>query len=153
MIVQNRAEPVATPLRQALRRRMTRPQRHRLLQGYPMAPLLSPVPPGFDPFRGLDLDDTRPLLVGVLGDHYSGAFGSIGDAVSFLFLVSIPGFWLLWRYLPESVSRFPAPEAFGHLLQAHGFPHVEIVPLAMGIVYLYVARTAGERRPADARVV
>jgi demethylmenaquinone methyltransferase/2-methoxy-6-polyprenyl-1,4-benzoquinol methylase len=58
-----------------------------------------------------------------------------------------------YDYLPESVSRFPAPEAFGHLLQAHGFPHVEIVPLAMGIVYLYVARTAGERRPADARVV
>ena len=58
-----------------------------------------------------------------------------------------------YDYLPESVSRFPAPEAFGHLLQAHGFPHVEIVPLAMGIVYLYVARTAGERRPTDARVV
>ena len=58
-----------------------------------------------------------------------------------------------YDYLPESVSRFPAPEAFGHLLQAHGFPNVEIVPLAMGIVYLYVARTAGERRPTDARVV
>src|SRR5262245_58762419 len=66
MIVQDRAEPVATPLRQALRRRITRPQRHRLLQGYPMAPLLSPAPPGFDPFNGLDLDDARPLLVGVL---------------------------------------------------------------------------------------
>lgn len=54
------------PLRNTLRRRMVRPQRHRLLQGYPMAPLLSPVAPGFDPFRGLDLDDERPLLVGVL---------------------------------------------------------------------------------------
>ena len=58
-----------------------------------------------------------------------------------------------YDYLPESVSRFPPPEAFGHLLQAHGFPHVEIVPLAMGIVYLYVARTAGEQRPAEGRVV
>lgn len=45
-----------------------------------------------------------------------------------------------YEYLPESVSRFPPPEAFGHLLQAHGFPHIEIVPLALGIVYLYVAR-------------
>jgi demethylmenaquinone methyltransferase/2-methoxy-6-polyprenyl-1,4-benzoquinol methylase len=45
-----------------------------------------------------------------------------------------------YEYLPESVSRFPPPEAFGALLQAHGFPHVEIHPLALGIVYLYVAR-------------
>jgi demethylmenaquinone methyltransferase/2-methoxy-6-polyprenyl-1,4-benzoquinol methylase len=45
-----------------------------------------------------------------------------------------------YEYLPESVSRFPPPEAFGRLLQAHGFPHVEIVPLTLGIVYLYVAR-------------
>jgi demethylmenaquinone methyltransferase/2-methoxy-6-polyprenyl-1,4-benzoquinol methylase len=45
-----------------------------------------------------------------------------------------------YEYLPESVSRFPPPEAFGRLLQAHGFPHVEIVPLTLGIVYLYIAR-------------
>jgi demethylmenaquinone methyltransferase / 2-methoxy-6-polyprenyl-1,4-benzoquinol methylase len=45
-----------------------------------------------------------------------------------------------YEYLPESVSRFPPPEGFGSLLQAHGFPHVEIVPLTLGIVYLYVAR-------------
>jgi demethylmenaquinone methyltransferase/2-methoxy-6-polyprenyl-1,4-benzoquinol methylase len=45
-----------------------------------------------------------------------------------------------YDYLPESVSRFPAPEAFGQLLQDCGFPHVEIVPLSFGIVYLYVAQ-------------
>lgn len=45
-----------------------------------------------------------------------------------------------YEYLPESVSRFPPPEAFGRLLQASGFPHVEIVPLTLGIVYLYIAR-------------
>ena len=45
-----------------------------------------------------------------------------------------------YDYLPESVSRFPAPEAFGHMLQECGFPHVEIVPLSFGIVYLYVAQ-------------
>ncbi len=45
-----------------------------------------------------------------------------------------------YAYLPESVSRFPPPEAFGRLLQANGFPHVEIVPLTLGIVYLYIAR-------------
>lgn len=45
-----------------------------------------------------------------------------------------------YAYLPESVGRFPPPEAFGQVLQAAGFPHVAIVPLALGIVYLYVAR-------------
>ncbi|HXE80167.1 MAG TPA: bifunctional demethylmenaquinone methyltransferase/2-methoxy-6-polyprenyl-1,4-benzoquinol methylase UbiE [Vicinamibacterales bacterium] len=45
-----------------------------------------------------------------------------------------------YSYLPESVGRFPPPEAFGQLLQANGFPHVSIVPLTLGIVYLYVAR-------------
>lgn len=45
-----------------------------------------------------------------------------------------------YEYLPESVSRFPPPETFGRLLQDRGFPHVEIIPLTLGIVYLYVAR-------------
>jgi len=45
-----------------------------------------------------------------------------------------------YAYLPESVGRFPAPETFGQLLQASGFPHVSIVPLTLGIVYLYIAR-------------
>jgi demethylmenaquinone methyltransferase / 2-methoxy-6-polyprenyl-1,4-benzoquinol methylase len=45
-----------------------------------------------------------------------------------------------YEYLPESVSRFPPPEEFGRLLQVNGFPHVEIIPLTLGIVYLYVAR-------------
>ncbi len=46
-----------------------------------------------------------------------------------------------YAYLPESVGQFPPPEEFGQLLQASGFPHVEVVPLSLGIVYLYVAQT------------
>jgi demethylmenaquinone methyltransferase/2-methoxy-6-polyprenyl-1,4-benzoquinol methylase len=45
-----------------------------------------------------------------------------------------------YAYLPESVGRFPPPETFGSTLQSAGFPHVTIVPLTLGIVYLYVAR-------------
>jgi demethylmenaquinone methyltransferase / 2-methoxy-6-polyprenyl-1,4-benzoquinol methylase len=44
-----------------------------------------------------------------------------------------------YAYLPESVGQFPPPEEFGGLLQSSGFPHVEVVPLTLGIVYLYVA--------------
>lgn len=44
-----------------------------------------------------------------------------------------------YSYLPASVERFPSPEAFAGMLQAAGFSRVRAVPLAFGIVYLYVA--------------
>lgn len=43
-----------------------------------------------------------PLLVGVLGDHATGAVGSIGDTVSLLMILWIPGIFIVWRYLPET---------------------------------------------------
>ena len=43
-----------------------------------------------------------PALVGVLGDHSSGAIGNIGDTITFLMVLSIPVVWLVWRYLPET---------------------------------------------------
>jgi MFS family permease len=46
-----------------------------------------------------------PLLVGVLGDHYTGALGSIGDSVSILVLLFLPATWLIWRHLPETKGR------------------------------------------------
>jgi demethylmenaquinone methyltransferase/2-methoxy-6-polyprenyl-1,4-benzoquinol methylase len=45
-----------------------------------------------------------------------------------------------YSYLPESVARFQAPEAFATLLASSGFSHVSTVPLTFGIVYLYIAR-------------
>ena len=46
-----------------------------------------------------------PLLVGVLGDHYTGALGSIGDTVTILVLLFVPATWLIWRHLPETKGR------------------------------------------------
>lgn len=46
-----------------------------------------------------------PLLVGVLGDHYTGALGSVGDTVSILILLFLPATWLVWRHLPETKGR------------------------------------------------
>jgi putative MFS transporter len=43
-----------------------------------------------------------PILVGRLGDHATGAIGSIGDTVSLLMLIWLPGVFLVWRYLPET---------------------------------------------------
>jgi putative MFS transporter len=46
-----------------------------------------------------------PLLVGTLGDHYTGALGSIGDTISVLVLLFLPAVWLCRRHLPESKGR------------------------------------------------
>lgn len=46
-----------------------------------------------------------PLLVGVVGDHYTGALGSVGDTVSIMVLLFLPGTWLIWRHLPETKGR------------------------------------------------
>jgi MFS family permease len=43
-----------------------------------------------------------PVLVGVLGDHATGAVGSIGDSISLLMLLWLPGIWIVLRYIPET---------------------------------------------------
>lgn len=44
--------------------RMDRPQRHRLLHGYPMLPLMDSIEPGRS--IPIQVEESRPLLVGVL---------------------------------------------------------------------------------------
>lgn len=63
-----------------------------------------------------------PLLVGVLGDHYTGALGSIGDTVSLLLLLFVPATWLIWRHLPETQGR--ELEEIEHDLGIHDVPDV-----------------------------
>ena len=53
-------------LRTELTQRVRRTQRHRLLHGYPMAPLLRPLPSPTPPQGRLAPDPCRPLIVGVL---------------------------------------------------------------------------------------
>jgi putative MFS transporter len=44
-----------------------------------------------------------PLVVGVLGDHRTGAIGSIGDTMSVLFLATfLPALFIAWRYIGET---------------------------------------------------
>jgi MFS transporter, putative metabolite:H+ symporter len=46
-----------------------------------------------------------PALIGVLGDHATGAIGNIGDTVSLLMIIQIPGLFLVWRHMPETRGR------------------------------------------------
>jgi putative MFS transporter len=43
-----------------------------------------------------------PALVGILGDHATGAIGNIGDTVTFLMILQIPAAFLVWRFMPET---------------------------------------------------
>ena len=43
-----------------------------------------------------------PALVGILGDHATGAIGNIGDTVTFLMILQIPAAYLVWRFMPET---------------------------------------------------
>ena len=43
-----------------------------------------------------------PALVGILGDHATGAIGNIGDTVTLLMILWLPAIWLVWRYMPET---------------------------------------------------
>ena len=43
-----------------------------------------------------------PALVGILGDHATGAIGNIGDTVTLLMVMQIPAIWLVYRYMPET---------------------------------------------------
>src|SRR5437764_5343657 len=46
-----------------------------------------------------------PALVGILGDHATGAIGNIGDTVTLLMVMQIPAIWLVYRYMPETKRR------------------------------------------------
>ena len=54
--------------------------------------------------------------------------------------------WLLhrdpdtYRYIPESIKRYPGAEGVAAMLRAHGFEDVRVVPLMFGLMTLHVAR-------------
>jgi putative MFS transporter len=43
-----------------------------------------------------------PALVGILGDHATGAIGNIGDTVTLLMILQLPALYLIWRFMPET---------------------------------------------------
>lgn len=65
-----------------------------------------------------------PALVGILGDHATGAIGNIGDTVTLLTLLMLPTLWLIARYLPETKDRELEDIAVG---SASVPPPVEVV--------------------------
>lgn len=57
-----------------------------------------------------------------------------------------------YEYLPASVGAFFPPSAFVALVEGAGFTNVRVVPLTLGIVYLYVAEKRVVPRPGEETV-
>jgi demethylmenaquinone methyltransferase/2-methoxy-6-polyprenyl-1,4-benzoquinol methylase len=81
------------------------------------------------------------LPAGVLGALYRFYFGRVLPLVGGL-LSGSPG---AYAYLPASVAKFPAPEAFGAWLEQAGFVRVTRRRLTGGIAYIHRAEAAPAR--------
>jgi ubiquinone/menaquinone biosynthesis methyltransferase len=47
-----------------------------------------------------------------------------------------------YRYIPESIRRYPGAQGVADLIGTHGFEHVRIVPLCFGLMTLHIASRA-----------
>jgi ubiquinone/menaquinone biosynthesis methyltransferase len=85
--------------------------------------------------RLVSLDFNRPAN-GVIRAAYLGYLTMVGSALG----------WLLhrdpdtYRYIPESIRRYPGASGVRDLLQARGFSDVRVVALLGGLMSLHVAR-------------
>lgn len=52
-----------------------------------------------------------------------------------------------YRYIPESIVRYPGARGIAEFLSAHGFEQVRIVPLCFGLMTLHVASRSGHEPP------
>ena len=78
------------------------------------------------------------LPEGALGTLYRFYFGRVLPRIGGL----VSGNAGAYRYLPDSVERFPAPAAFAALMEEAGFARLRMRPLTGGIAHVY----RGERR-------
>jgi ubiquinone/menaquinone biosynthesis methyltransferase len=97
--------------------------------------------------RLLSLDFNRPTSM-VLRHAFLVYMTLVGSALG----------WALhrdpdtYRYIPESIKRYPGAEGITSLLRASGFAQVRVIPLMLGFMTLHVA-TDLERAPWAPRPV
>jgi ubiquinone/menaquinone biosynthesis methyltransferase len=85
--------------------------------------------------RLLSLDFNRPES-GVVRAAYLTYLTFVGSLLG----------WILhrdpdtYRYIPESIKRYPGAAGVADRLRAHGFAEVKVIPLLFGLMSLHVAR-------------
>ena len=84
--------------------------------------------------RLLSLDFNRPRVAVIRWPY-----------LAYLTLVGALLGWILhrdpdtYRYIPESVKRYPGADGVAHLLRAHGFGAVRVIPVFGGFMTIHVA--------------
>ena len=97
--------------------------------------------------RFLSLDFNRPSSA-LMRAIYFGYLTVVGSALG----------WLLhrdpdtYRYIPESIKRYPGADGVAHLLDAAGFVETRVIPLLGGLMAIHVARKPGASDAAGPRV-
>ncbi|HYU77731.1 MAG TPA: ubiquinone/menaquinone biosynthesis methyltransferase [Vicinamibacterales bacterium] len=92
--------------------------------------------------RLLSLDFNRPENA-LIRSMYLGYLSVVGSALGRLLHRSAD----TYRYIPESIRRYPGAAGLTELLKAHGFARVTVRPLLGGLMTLHVAQQAtGEER-------
>jgi demethylmenaquinone methyltransferase/2-methoxy-6-polyprenyl-1,4-benzoquinol methylase len=93
--------------------------------------------------RLLSLDFNRPSSA-IIRVAYLGYLGVVGAALGSL----LHGDPDTYRYIPESLRRYPGASGISELMRRHGFDVVRVVPIFGGFMSLHVA-TQGvtERHP------
>jgi demethylmenaquinone methyltransferase/2-methoxy-6-polyprenyl-1,4-benzoquinol methylase len=85
--------------------------------------------------RLLSLDFNRPEQP-VVRWVYLAYLGVVGSAFGWL----LHGDPETYRYIPESIRRYPGARGVTRLLEARGFEEVRVVPLLGGLMAIHVAR-------------
>jgi demethylmenaquinone methyltransferase/2-methoxy-6-polyprenyl-1,4-benzoquinol methylase len=85
--------------------------------------------------RLLSLDFNRPENRWVRG-AYLAYLTVVGSALG----LALHGDPDTYRYIPESIHKYPGAEAVARMAERHGFSRVEIVPVLGGLMAIHVAR-------------
>lgn len=85
--------------------------------------------------RLLSLDFNRPRSA-LIRTAYLAYLTVVGSALGWM----LHGDPDTYRYIPESVRRYPGAHGVADLLRAHGFDEVRVIPLFAGFMTLHAAR-------------
>jgi ubiquinone/menaquinone biosynthesis methyltransferase len=88
--------------------------------------------------RLLSLDFNRPRNSIVRG-VYLAYLTIVGSALG----LTLHGDPDTYRYIPESIRRYPGAHAVAQMIRAHGFGDVTVRPILGGLMAMHVARAAG----------
>jgi len=88
--------------------------------------------------RVLSLDFNKPANA-VVRSAYLAYLTAVGSLLGYV-LHRDPD---TYRYIPESIRRYPGARGVARMFEQHGFVDVRVIPLLGGLMAIHVARKTG----------